>query len=107
MSTQTLTQALTPDNYARGCLTGNRLMIGVTRLDTGKYAAFSVVIETGVPHDYTEHDTLESALLNARTITEPNSCYEAFGCDKGSSCKGAQRGACTSCGNNTTQTPQT
>lgn len=98
---------LTQDNYKQGCLTTEKFMIGVTVLDNGKYAAFSLEVDTGIPVEYSEFVDLRSALkyANAEIIDRgklSGHChYEAFGCDKGSSCKGAQKGACSSCSHST------
>lgn len=91
---------LTVDNYKQGCLTTSELMVGVTYLDNGRYAAFCLEIDTGIPAEYSEFSDLNSALSFANAQINTGTChYEAFGCDKGSRCKGAQKGACSGCSN--------
>ena len=92
---------LSAENHAQGLLVSDALCGGVVPLDTGKFAAFVTEIDTAVPVDYEEFLTLNEAIdhMNRRAASG-GWHFEAFGCTKGASCKGAQKGACEGCSNN-------
>ena len=94
---------LTEDTYKQGLLVNDSVMTGVVELQTGAFAVFVTEIETARTTSYTEFPILTEALdyINTKLqVLAANLHYEAFGCDKGSNCKGAQKGACAGCSNN-------
>jgi hypothetical protein len=102
MSTAATTTALlTAETYKTGLIHDDVRMAGVVALPTGGFAVFVTEMETARTTHYQEFPALDEALNHAAILFKPGSAhFEAFGCDKGSSCRGAQKGACTSCGNN-------
>ena len=102
MNTTLATPALlTTDTYKTGLIHDDECMAGVVELPTGGFAVFVTEMETARTTHYQEFDALDEALNHAAILFKPGSAhFEAFGCDKGAGCKGAQKGACVSCGNN-------
>lgn len=81
------------------------LMAGVVDRAEGRYVVFSTEVETGETRSFHEYGDLATALKQVHLIIENQSqggkfWFEAFGCSKGSSCRGAQKGHCTSCSQN-------
>ncbi len=100
-ATATPPALLTADTYKTGLMHDNERMAGVVELPAGGFAVFVTEMETARTTHYREFPALDEALNHAAILFKPGAAYfEAFGCDKGSSCRGAQKGACTSCGNN-------
>ena len=95
-----ITTLLTAETYKTGLLHDDEHMAGVVALPSGAFAVFVTVMETACTTHYREFPALDEALNHAAILFKPGTAhFEAFGCDKGSSCKGAQKGACESCGN--------
>ena len=90
---------LTQETYKTGMLVNEELMAGVVALEDGSYAVFSTEIETAATRDFKKFEELISALNFANQLV-PGAVFETFGCNKGSSCKGAQAGNCEGCKSN-------
>ena len=93
---------VTAENFKTGLLVSDEEFTGVVELPTGAFALFCTELVSSETTRYDEFPDLHAALFALELHTQEGGYhFEAFGCDKGSSCKGGQKGGCENCGNAT------
>lgn len=92
-------EVLTKENFKKGALVSESLLVAVVEQSNGTFAVFSTELESGETDHLSVWQSLDEALFKAHALV-PLAHFEAFGCNKGSACVGGRQGNCESCHSN-------